>query len=465
MTKPTAIRRETKDKSAWKVWGPVVLLIVAGFVIAFQFVGPPPPSQLVMATGPEGGAYHRFGKGYRAKLAKSGIDVQLRTTAGSLENLELLRGGEVDVAFVQGGTAQTEESTDEQGDEQAPADGERTLEGVASLYFEPLWVFHRSNVELQILADLAGRTLQIGEPGSGTNTLARTLLNANGVNAQNSTFTQLPPREAVAALQAGEVDAMLVVSGPRNETILTLMAQEGGALTLLDIDRSHSLSQVFRYLSPVLLSEGLISLADDIPDRDVQLVAPTAELVATDELHPAMVPLFIEAARALHGRGGLFERQDQFPSLEGLDVEPSVAAEHYYRSGPSFLYRVLPFGPAAMLDRLKILLLPLLTLLFPLLKIAPPVYRWSIRSKIFRWYKVLNEVESQMTRAEPGSDLTPYEDELDRIEAEILDVSVPPSYGEEAYNLRMHLDLVQARLHERRTAEESVGGFGEADGF
>jgi TRAP transporter TAXI family solute receptor len=426
---------------AWKVWGPVALVALMGFVIAFQFVGPAPPSHLVLATGPEGGAYHHYGEGYRDLLATSGIGIELHPTAGSMENLRLLRSGAVDIAFVQGGTADARSGTA----------GELQLSGIASLYFEPLWVFHRSGQILRNLADLAGLRIQVGASGSGTNKLSRALLLANGVTPENSAFAELEPRPAVDALLAGDLDALLVVSGPQSETVQALMALEGDDLTLLDLDRDHSLAQVFRFLRPVLLSEGLIDLARNIPDHDVQLVAPTAMLVSADDLHPALVPLFIEAAQVLHGTGGLFEQQGQFPSLKSMEIAPLAAALNYFRSGPSLIYRVLPFRTAAMLDRLKVMLLPLLTLLLPLLKVAPPLYRWRIRSKIYRWYKLLHEVEAALYRTEPGADLTALEEELANMEREILEVRVPPSYGEEAYNLRMHLDLVQARLRERRT--------------
>ncbi len=454
-------KRSAAGGAVVKIWAPAVLVAVAGFVVAAQFIGPAPKTELVVASGPAGGAYHRSAEQLAAALTEEGLTVTLRETAGAMENLALLRAGEVDVAYVQGGTTHERADGSRGGAGDAPAGGAAdtaddapVLEGIGSLYYEPLWVFHRAGLELDILADLRGLRLQIGAPGSGTAVLARTLLEANGVTEVESEFHDMAPGPAVDALLAGDLDALLVVSGPEGDTVQALMARDGDDLHLLEIDRSRSLAQVFRFLRPVVLGEGMIDLAKNVPDREVRLVAPTASLVTTEDLHPALVPLFIEAARTVHAHGGLFEEQDEFPSTVGLDVPASAAAKHYYKAGPSFLYRVLPFRTAALLDRLKIMLLPLLTLLFPLIKVAPPLYRWSIRSKIYRWYKVLNRVELEAQAAGPDDDLGRLAAELDAVEDEILAVKVPPSYGEEAYNLRMHLDLAQQRLAERREAQE-----------
>jgi hypothetical protein len=439
MPAKTPKARASTRNDGWKIWAPAVLLALTGFFVAAQFVGPAPPRNLVLATGPEGGAYHRFGLAYQEALAENGIELQLQLTAGSLENLDHLLQGTADVAFVQGGTA---------------PDDER-LEGIASLYYEPLWVFHRDGFQLARLSGLQGLRIQVGERGSGTRSVAEELLSANRVTAENSTFFELPPADAARALMSGEIDALLLVSAPESETVQQLMDSEGDGYVLLDMARDRSYTQIFRYLQGVVLGEGVLDLARNVPDRSLHLVSPTASLIATDELHAALAPLFIEAARTIHGRGGLFEDEGQFPSTHGLDAPPSRAARHDFANGPSFLYRVLPFRTAAMLDRLKIMLLPMLTLLFPLMKIAPPAYRWRIRSKIYRWYKVLHDLEHDVFLVNKGKNVEAAIAELDRIEMEILEVRVPPSYAEELYNLRMHLDLVLERVRELRQADEA----------
>jgi hypothetical protein len=110
---------------------------------------------------------------------------------------------------------------------------------------------------------------------------------------------------------------------------------------------------------------------------------------------------------------------------------------------------------AVRLDQVKLLALPLFTLLLPLLKVAPPVYRWRIRSKIYRWYRVLRKIDEKLKQAGPDTDFAPDIARLRELDDELTDVSVPLSYMEEAYNLRLHvaylLDKLAAKQAERRS--------------
>jgi hypothetical protein len=330
-----------------------------------------------------------------------------------------------------------------------PADARESAKGLASLYYEPLWIFHRTERPPERLSDMAGWRLHVGAPGSGTRAVARTLLAANGIDEASAEFSDLPTAEAVDALIAGSLDAMFLVGAPRSEPITRLLEQDGRAVRLLDVTRGLAYERNFRSLRAVVLGRGAVDLGADLPDRDVHLLAPTAALLATPVLHPALAPLFIEALREILGPGGLFEETDEFPSPLGMDVPIAPNAEHYFRNGRSFLYRILPFGVAATVDRLKILLLPLLTLLLPLLKVAPPIYRWRIRSKIYRWYKVLRAVELRL-RSDTGAEaVAAMARELAETEEEVHSVKVPPSYLEEYYNLRMHLERVSAAVARR----------------
>jgi len=424
------------------LWLAVVAITVLGFVVAFRFVEPPPPRTLVMATGSASGAYQAYGQRFQQELRRSGIELQLRTTAGSIENLELLAKGEVDLAFVQGGTVPAAAAAAAPG---GPAGAADRYSGIASLYYEPLWIFLRAELPVQTLADLAGRRVQIGPAGSGTRAVALTLLGANGVTAANATLGELSGAQAADALLTGGADALFVVAGAQSESLRRLLAEEGRSIRLLDVRRAPAYARNFHYLSELVLPEGALDLGQDLPDRDVHLLSPTAALYGRQGLHDAFPALFIEAARAIFGHGGLFESEGEFPSPRGLEAPLSKAAEQYFRDGPSFLYRVLPFGVAAVVDRLKILLLPLITLLFPLFKLTPPLYRWRIRSKIYRWYKQIRAVDRRLAEGSPDADRSGLVAELVAVQREIEAVRVPASYMGEYYMLRAHVEWVLQR--------------------
>ena len=415
-------------------------VITIGFVIAYQFVGPPPPRQLVLATGLSGGGYEAFGERYRQELARSDIELLLEPTSGSLENLERLRAGTVDVALVQGGTA--------------PDDVDEFAEGLASVFYEPLWIFHRTGLELERLSDLAGQRIEAGEEGGGTRAVVERLLALNGVDASDATLVGNPLSEAADALLAGDVDAALFVLAKDSEVVARLMAEEGRSVRLFDVNRQLAYVRTLPFLAHVVLPEGGLDLARNTPPREIDLIAPTAALYARNDLHPALVPLLIEVAQDVHATGDLWGPPGTFPSTEGIEAPLSTAARNYFERGPSFLYRVFPFPVAATLDRLKIMLLPLLTLLLPLLKAALPLLRWTTRRKIYRWYDDLDGIEDRL-RASPRrpEDRAAAREALEKLEDEIAaTVNVPPSYMRELYDLRLHLDRMReqfTRHHEQ----------------
>jgi TRAP transporter TAXI family solute receptor len=419
-------------RQALKVWGGSALVVIAGLILAYQFVEPAPPDRLVLATGDERGTYHALGIRYREAFAQYGISLELMPTAGSMENVELLRTGKADVAFVQGGVV---------------APGTEALEGIASLYFEPLWFFRRNGASgIERLSDLAGKRIQVGVEGSGTRAVAVPLLQINDVDESNATLLSAESSDAADSLIEGQVDGAFFVSAPDSEVVRRLMAAEGDSIRLFDGTRLLAYERVFPYLARVELPEGSLDFAKNVPDRQVALLSPAATMLATERLHPAIVPLFIETAERIHGGGDLLAPPGTFPSRRYLDVPLSAAAASYFSSGRSFLYRVLPFSVAASFDRLKILLLPLVTLLFPLFKIAGPLYTWSIRSKIYRWYGVMRDVEKRFDASDGQGDVSAFMKELSEVEREIDRVNVPASYMEELYNLRMHLDRIQTRI-------------------
>ena len=435
-----------------RLWIVVAAIAALGFLVAYHFVEPAPPRRLVMATGSTSGAYHAYGQRFRDELARSGIELELRTTAGSIENLGLLARGEVDVAFVQGGTAGVAQAAaaaaaaDPAGaPPRTDRDETQPYAGIASLYYEPLWIFHRSELAVGRLADLAGRRVEVGPEGSGTRAVALALLEANDIGAGQATLGARPAGEAAEALLAGAADALFLVAGVQSEPLRRLLEADGGPIRLLDIAHHEAYARNFHHLSPLVLPEGAFDLGANLPDRDVHLLAPTATLLGRAGLHDAFPAQFIAAARTIFAHGGLFEAEDEFPSPRGLGVPLSPAAEQYFREGPSFLYRVLPFWAAAVADRLKILLLPLITLLFPLFKVTPPLYRWRVRSKIYRWYKRIREADHHITVAPPGSDLSPVVAELEAVQREVEGVRVPASYMGEYYTLCAHLDWVLQR--------------------
>ncbi len=421
-----------------KVWGVLALIIAAGFVFTYQYVGAPPPKTVRIATGAKEGAYYTFAEQYARLLAEDGIVLEVVQTAGSVENLALLRKGDVTLALVQGGSATKE---DKEG-----------LQSLGSLFLEPLWILTREQKPVKEFSALKGHRLAVGSEGSGTYFLARQLLAAGGIDESNTTLVTADSATALAGLTQGSFDAAFFVASFRAPLIRGILDRPN--LRLVDFDRAAAYARWFPFLTPVTLSEGVLDLQKNLPRRDITLVAVTANLAARRDLNASLIPVLLNALSQVHQTGGLLERRRQFPSIDFVDLPLNQDAARYIVNGPSFLYRWLPYGWAVLLDRLKILIVPFLALLIPLFRIAPPLYNWRIRSKIYRWYASVREIDSTVQKHE-SVDANSLLRRLADLEREVASVSVPLSYTGELYNLRLHIDLLQQELEKRKVAKQT----------
>ncbi len=292
--------------------------------------------------------------------------------------------------------------------------------------------------------ELKGKRVSVGVAGSGSHLLATQLLSAAGLTEINTRLLREETTRAMDSLSNGKIDAAFFVASPEAPIIQKLFAVP--ALELLDFDRAAAYGRLFPFLTPVTLSEGVIDLQQNIPSHDTPLVAASANLAARADLNASLIPAVLNAVTRVHQAGGVLEHKRQFPSVDFADLPLNEDARRYLINGPSFLYRWLPYGTAVLLDRLKILVLPFLALLLPLFKIAPPLYTWRIRSKIYRWYAAVREVESLIQEGRVSGDATSVIDRLSELDRQVASVSVPLSYAAELYHLRLHIRFLQEKL-------------------
>ncbi len=426
-------RVEREGKEQWWLYSPLVLLVILGMVWGLAHVKPAPPKRVVIAAGEPGGAYYAHAQAYARQLAREGIHLEVLVTRGSVENLALLQSGKADMALVQGGVM--------------PADGRTDgLAGLGSLYYEPLWLFRRQGIQFEgRLPSLHGLTISIGPDGSGTQALVKQLLADNGLE-QAATFLALPSREAAQRLEAGTLDAAFFVASPRADLVRGLI--HSPKVMPVSFERAAAYARRYPFLTTLLLPEGAEDLERNLPSQDVKLLATTAGMVVRSDLHPAVVSLMMQILSRVHGGAGWFEKRDEFPNPDHLAFPLHPQAERYYKHGPPLLQRYLPFWLASFLDRIKIMFLPLLGLLLPAFKIVPPLYRWRMRSRIYRWYDKLEDVDTSSAN-DPDADPAQLRAVLDQLEREVRDIRVPLAFSDQLYHLRLHIDFVRRRVEEQ----------------
>jgi len=404
---------------------PAAILLVAGLFIFITL----PPRTVTMATGPAGGAYHELGLRYREILARSGVRLRLVNTTGGLDNLARLRNRRsgVHAAFIQGGTTTKEESPN--------------IESLGTLFFEPLWLFYRSGIG-EGLERYRGRRISIGPEGSGGRALALEILKRTKVDAVVGELSGFPPQEAADKLIAGEIDIAFVVLGWDSPVVRRLMAADG--IEVASVPRPDAFVALYPFLSKVVLPAGVADLAANRPPADVVLLSAKASLAVRSDLHPAIQYLLLNAAVAIHSPPGIFQKAGQFPAAESVDLPLSEEAQRFYKSGRPVLQAYLPFWMAALVERFLVVFVPVLVLLYPALRLLPQGYDWLMQSKIRRLYDEMKAIERELASGqEPRGVL---DAKLDRLYQSASELQLPVKYASMQYTLRMHLDLVRARI-------------------
>ncbi|HVK56961.1 MAG TPA: TAXI family TRAP transporter solute-binding subunit [Burkholderiales bacterium] len=419
---------------------PILAVTTAAFWAAYQFVQPAPPKQLTIITGVQDGSFHHWALRYKEVFERNGITLKLRTSTGPVENLERLIDPKqvVDIGFVQGGTVMRKDTTG--------------LVSLGVLYPEPLWLFYHGKEYVTSIADLKGKRIAVGVRGSGTRELAMEILEAHGVAQSPTVLSPLSDVAAVHALAYGEVDAAFILSGAQSAAAWTAFYTPG--VEIFDYTQADAYTRRFPYLSTITLPRGAIDLERDIPKRNTTLIATTAMLVARESLHPALADLMLQAASEAHGQAGLFQKAGEFPTPKGVETPLSKDAERYYTSGKPFLQRYLPFWAATLIDRLIVMLVPVIAILYPLIRVAPYLYSWRVRMRVFRYYGELKLLELQAQEAPNSRTSLEWIAELERIEQAANRIPTPNAFAHQVYTLRTHVQLVRRSLLKRFGAVE-----------
>lgn len=425
--------------------GPTVILVIAAVIAAYLLVDPAPPTHVRLATGQENSAYEAFGAHYAKALKQDDILVSLQPSLGSRDNLARLRSGQADIAFVQSGST---------GEAQA---GELGLVSLGSLFTEPVWLFLRTSVKTSNLTGLRGLRINLGPEGTGVPNLFRQILAVNGVEPNELAISELENTPATMALLAGKIDGLVFSSAPEAPLIQMLLQTPG--IRLFNFSQAEAYTRRLPFLTHVTLPRGIVDLGRDIPSQDYHLIAPTATLVAREDLHPALIDLFVKAATRIHSGAGWFQQQGQFPSPKFSEIPVASGAAKYYRDGPPFLQRYMRFWLANLFERLWVVVVALAALIIPLSKIVPPLYVWRVRSRVYRWYGELRAVEQAWEGVGDGERESVRLDllrRLDEIEEQVNHISIPLAYADGLYGLRGHINIVRQRLKTTGPAVEGL---------
>jgi TRAP-type uncharacterized transport system substrate-binding protein len=416
----------------------VPLLLICAVIIwaGLHFVNSAPPHALTISSGPKGSSFETIAGRYSKLLAKNGIRLTVLPSQGSLQNLQRMTDpkSHVDIALVQSGVTVDPDSDDD-------------LESLGGMFYQPLLIFYRSPKPFQRLSELASQRIAIGPEGSGTRFLALALLKANGIEPGGvTTLTGLEGEAARTALLRKQVDAIFLTGDSASTATLRELVHADG-IRLFEFPQADAYVRRFSYLSKLTLPAGAFDLGANLPPENMSLLAPTVELVAHSNLHPALTDLLIEAATQVHGRASLLQTAGEFPNPSIHSFPISSEAARYYKGGDrSFIYRYLPFWLASLVSRLLIVIVPLLVIIVPSLRYLPVLYRWRIDTRIHHRYGELMQLERETLGTLTDERRKELLERLAAIEKLVITRKMPGSHAEQVYILREHIDFVRKKL-------------------
>jgi TRAP-type uncharacterized transport system substrate-binding protein len=406
--------------------------VLAIFYVVYSLVDPLPPRRLVIGAGIAGSGYDNFARRYARVLARDGIDLEIRNTAGAVENLDLLRdpASKVQAALTTVGFAQRDDSDH--------------LASLGGVFDAPIFVFYKSAERVTQFAQLRGKRLAIGTAGTSIRPLILQVLKAGGAAEAPTRFVDMDYDRAIDALIAGEIDVAIFPS--QLDTGLLRRALTAPDVRLMNVAQAEAIAKTVPGIKHVVLWQGLIDLTHDIPDADVNLLASGNSLLVRKDLHPALQYLLLEAIREVHLAPGPFNRLGEFPAEQPNDLPLSPTAQSFYRSGPTFWQRYTSFWLTSLLDRILFFVVPVVAALIPVIGFTSRLYRWLAVRRIVRLHRALGGLERELAQSEDKAQLAQHQARLSEIESVVRTLKVAPPFEVDLHRLRIHLRMVQDHI-------------------
>ena len=419
-----------------------VLCIVGIISLALMYFIPAPPSKVVMATAFKGASFEYYGRQYRDIFARFNVKLELRETAGGVENVALLQDPKsgVQIAFVQAGVS----------------DGKHTpgILSLGTVYNQPYWIFYTSTEPLDRLSQLKGKRIAVGPQGSGTRLSAEKILGKGGVNSETATLLPFAGLAAVKALSDKKVDAVWIIGSPDATAVKSFLGNPD--VRLLGFPMAEAYTRIFPELVRLVLPKGVVDMDRSIPADDVQLIGTTTKVLVRSDLHPEIVELLLQTMTETHSGQEIFQRSGEFPN--GTDAEYPVAATaiDYYKNGPSYLRRHVPLWLSVHVQRAIAVLVAGVAIGLPLFHYLPLLYKWNMRRRLLYWYGQLKALEASFDASPSDKHLLEKQIEIERIEDAVSRIRFPLTFTDQLYNLRSHVDIVRRKIASRANAHERM---------
>ena len=414
-----------------------VICVVAAVWLALWYFIPAPPHEITIAAGIKGGAFEHIANRYKARLARHHVTLNFRyaSAGGSAKLIADPKSG-VSGAFLFGGLLNSETAPD--------------LVSLGRIGAAPFWIFYKGAEPIERLAQLKGKRAYVTV---ATGDLVDRILAANGIKEGDMAVS--PERGAPAAqqlLQSGAVDVAILPPIDLNAPSIQAMLRDP-TIHLMNVTQAEAITRLFPSLNRLVLPQGVIDLAGNIPPTDVNLIGSTTAFVVRKDLHPELIYLLAQVVKEVHSGGGVFQRPGEFPSLTDPELPMAEEAVDYYRNGPSFLQRYLPFWMINYAKRVAAILVGAIAIVIPIFTYGPRLYEWLVRAHLRKLYRRLRAIDARLQQELTAAEAAALQSDLDTINraAGVL----PVRHSDMFFLLRDHIDQTRALLAARLGALHS----------
>jgi uncharacterized protein len=426
---------------------PSAAIVLAVLYVTYRLVDPLPPRHLAIAAGMAGSGYDNFARQYARILARHGVELEIRNTAGAVEDLDLLRepASGVQAALTTFGITQ-------------PADAD-TLYSLGGIFDAAIFIFYRNAEPITLFAQFRGKRLSIGMPGTALRSLMLEVLKATDALDSSTHLLDLDYTQAIDALIAGEIDVAIF---PQLDGSPLQRALGAPGIRIMSVVQAEAIAKMVPGLKHVVLWRGLISLSRDIPNSDVDLLASRNRLLVRKDLHPALQYLLLEAMREVHWPAGPFNRLGEFPAEQPNDLPLSPTAEAFYRSGSTFWQRYTSFWLTSLLSRIVFFVIPVVAAMIPVIGFALPFYRWLRIRRIDQLHRALGNLERELAQSADGSRFVEYQTRIAEIDSAVRLLKVARPFEADLHRLRIHLRMVEEDINRLRAVIDGATNQGAA---
>lgn len=421
--------------STQKVVRRIVLGLVGAILVLFgvNWILIAPSSKVTIATAFRGSGYEQFGQRYRTILARSQVDLVVKPTYGSAENISLLgdANSHVQAGFVQGGVSSG-----------------KALAQVVSLgrvAYQPFFLLQRADGSRTDTADFRGQKLAVGPQASETRAIAVKIFGSEDA-PDSPSYSPLSGAVAVKQLREGNLDGAFIAVSDGSAVLRDALAD--GSLKPISFKRGDALTKLFPFLVKVTVPAGSIDYQGNIPANDIATIGTTIALLVRSELHPHLISLLAQAASETHSGNGFYQRAGEFPTLSDPEFEMSDLARDFYRNGPGYATKYIPWWVTHHVQIALAFAIGVLAVIIPVVNLVPRIVRYTVRRRAIESYRRLEVIEARIEHAS-HSELVAMQKEVDSIYSEILAIPIPTTVMDPLFAFKTHLNLVRMRVAKR----------------